>query len=217
MFDLRRISLSSVVVLSALVAGCGSSTPARYYTLQPAPQAIGTAVPRVGYQIEVAPVTVPEQADQPQIMLRAEPNAGALTAMYSDRWSAPLGDEIRSALADTLMDTLGALDVRTLIPAQDIPLWRIQVDVQRFDMVTGGPARLDATWRVRPLRLEGARALICRSVVQLPADQLNVVESLVQAQQQAVVLLAKTIASAIQSGGVQATPAGQQVQMLGCT
>ncbi|CAM4395999.1 ABC-type transport auxiliary lipoprotein component domain-containing protein [Bordetella tumbae] len=213
----RRIPLLSALMLSAVLAGCGGSPSVRYYTLQSDPQTAARSVPRVDYQIEVAPVNVPQQADQPQIMLRPGQGDGALTPMYSDRWSAPLADEIRSALADTLTRTLGALDVQTLTPAPDVPVWRIQVDVQRFDMVVGGPARLDATWRVRPVNVKGGRALLCRSVVQLPADQLNAVNSLVQAQQQAVVLLGNTIASAIQSGGAQATPAAEQVQMLGCT
>ena len=213
----RHLPFLPVLMLSALLAGCGGSPSARFYTLQSDPQPVISGVPRVDYQIEVAPVSVPQQADQPQIMLREEQGDGALTPMYSDRWSAPLADEIRLALADTLTRKLGALDVQTLTPAEDVPVWRIQVDVQRFDMVVGGPARLDATWRVRPLKVKGGRALICRSVVQLPADQFKVVSSLVQAQQQAVQLLAGTIASAIQSGGANATPASEQVQMLGCT
>lgn len=212
----RRLLLVPVLTVSALLAGCAGSPSARYYTLQPSAQTTASGAQRVDYQIEVAPVTVPQQADQPQIMLRSGQGDGALTPMYSDRWSAPLADEIRSALADTLTRTLGALDVQTLTPAPEVPVWRIQVDVQRFDMIVGGPARLDATWRVRPLKVKDARALLCRSVVQLPADQANVVGSLVQAQQQAVALLANTIASAIQSGGMQATPASQQVQLLGC-
>jgi len=212
----RRLLLVPVLTVSALLASCAGSPSARYYTLQPSAQTTASSAQRVDYQIEVAPVTVPQQADQPQIMLRSGQGDGALTPMYSDRWSAPLADEIRSALADNLTRTLGALDVQTLTPAPEVPVWRIQVDVQRFDMIVGGPARLDATWRVRPLKVKDARALLCRSVVQLPADQANVVGSLVQAQQQAVALLANTIASAIQSGGVQATPASQQVQLLGC-
>lgn len=212
----RYLPLLSVVTLAVLLAGCAGSPSARYYTLQADPQAMTSSTQRVDYQIEVVPVSVPQQADQPQIMLREDQGSGALTPMYSDRWSAPLADEIRSALADRLTRQLGALDVQTLTPAPDVPVWRIQVDVQRFDMVVGGPARLDATWRVRPLKVQGGRALVCRSVVQLPADQFKVVSSLVEAQQQAVKLLADTIASAIQSGGANATPAAQSVQMLGC-
>ncbi|MBO1113073.1 PqiC family protein [Bordetella petrii] len=211
----RYVPLLSALALSAALAGCAMSPPARYYTLQPAPQAAPAAAQRVQYQIEVAPVSVPLQADQPQIMLRRHEGDGALTPLYSHRWSAPLSDEIGAALSDVLTHTLGALDVQTLQPADNAPVWRVQVDVQRFDMVSGGPARLDATWRVRPLNLKGARALICRATVQVPADGQDI-PALVQAQQRAVTLLGQTIASAIQSGGAQPAPAGQQIQVWGC-
>jgi len=205
----------SSLALSALLAGCAGSPPARYYTLQAPAQAASPQAGRAGYQIELAPVTVPLQADQPQIMVR-EGDDGALTPLYSDRWSAPLADEIGSALSDTLTRALGALDVRTLRPAADTPVWRVQVDVQRFDMLAGGPVRLDATWRVRPINQKGGAALICRSVAQVPADGTGV-PALVRAQQQAVALLGRTIASAVQSGGTRAVPASPEVQLWGCT
>lgn len=215
MFVTRLPSFLPLLMCATLLAGCAGSPSARYYTLQTEPQAV-EASSRVDYQIEVLPVSVPQQADQPQIMLRESQDDGALTPMYSDRWSAPLADEIRSALADRLTSQLGALDVQTLAPAQDVPVWRIQVDVQRFDMIVGGYARLDATWRVRPLKVKGARALLCRSVVQMPAEDTRVVGSLVQAQQQAVKLLADTIVSGIRSGGNNATAADAAVQIVGC-
>jgi len=211
----RYVPLLSALALSAALAGCAMSPPARYYTLQPAPQAASAGAQRASYQIEVAPVSVPLQADQPQIMLRRHGGDGALTPLYSHRWSAPLSDEIGAALSDVLTGTLGALDVQTLRPADNAPVWRVQVDVQRFDMVSGGPARLDATWRVRPLNLKGARALICRATVEVPADGLGI-PALVQAQQRAVTLLGQAIASAIQSGGVRPGPAGPQIQVWSC-
>lgn len=213
----RTALFAGVTLAAALLAGCSSSPPARFYTLQPPANATAVSTERVGYQIEVVSVTVPEQVDQPQIMLRPEEGSGPLTPIYSDRWSAPLSDEIRGALADTLVNTLGALDVRVLAPAAEVPVWRIQVDVQRFDMVSGGPARLDATWRIRPLKVQGGQALICRSVIQLPADRVDVVGSLVQAQQQAVTLLAQTIASSIKANGVPVASVNAVVQTVGCT
>jgi len=204
----------SALALSALLAGCAGSPPARYYTLQAPAQATPDAH-SAGYQIEVATVSVPQQADQPQIMLRVD--GGALTPLYSDRWSAPLSDEIGAALSDTLTRTLGAIDVQTLRPAEGAPVWRIQVDVQRFDMIAGGPARLDATWRVRPIKVPGGVARVCRTIVQVPADDGTGVPALVRAQQQAVELLGTTIASAIQAGGARATAANAQVQLRDCT
>ncbi|MCD0505702.1 PqiC family protein [Bordetella petrii] len=208
------VPLLSTLALSALLAGCGSSPPARFYTLQPPPQAAAAPEGRAGFQIEIAPVTVPLQADQPQIMLQGAGN-GSLAPLYSERWSAPLADEIGSALSDTLTRTLGALNVQTIRSADDTPVWRVQVDVQRFDMIEGGPARLDATWRARPINLKSARALVCRTAVEVPAEGGGI-EALVRAQQHAAALLAQTIASGIQAQGARATPAGPQVRVIGC-
>ncbi|MVW70603.1 membrane integrity-associated transporter subunit PqiC [Bordetella sp. 15P40C-2] len=211
----RKLILPALA-MAVLLTGCGGSPNARYYTLQSSSQAIPAAPARIEYQIEVAPVSVPEQADQPQLMLRDGPGEGELMPMYSDRWSAPLGNEIRSALADTLTAKLGALDVNSLAPARDVPVWRVQANVQRFDMIVGGPVRLDATWRVRPIKVSGAAPLLCRTVIELPAQGNAVVGSLVEAQQQAVALLGQTIASAIESGGARALPASAEVRLLGC-
>ncbi|KCB43908.1 membrane integrity-associated transporter subunit PqiC [Bordetella hinzii] len=209
---MKPIRLCAALILLSGLAACGSSPPARYYTLQ-APAGGGTATAgNAGFMIEVLPVIVPAQADQPQIMLRT--GAGSIAPLYSDRWSAPLGDELRSALSDGLTRELGALDVRVVRPPAETPVWRVQTDVQRFDVSTQGPAVLDVTWRARPISLKG-QALICRSVITVPAAGGDV-PKLVAAQQQAVALLARTIASGIRRGGQGAEPAGPEVSLQGC-
>jgi uncharacterized lipoprotein YmbA len=150
-------------------------------------------------------------------MLRS--GSGELTAQYSDRWSGPLPGELRNALSMVLTRQLGVPDVRGLAPSPGLPVWRVQVDVQRFDASTAGPAVIDATWRVRPLQGAGA-GLLCRTRVEtpvaMPAGSTGL-EPVVVAEQQAVALLGRTIASAVQSQGRQATAASPGVRMLQCT
>ena len=201
------------VGVAAVLAACGTSPAPRYYTLLAPQQAAPASTGNASYMIEVLPVVVPGQADQPQIMLRT--GAGTVAPLYSDRWTGALPDELRSALSDGLTRELGVLDVQVVRPAPGAPVWRVQTDVQRFDMNDGGPAVLDATWRARPLNAQG-RGLVCRTVVSVPADGTGVAE-LVAAQQQAAQLLARTIASAIRSGGQEAQPAGEHVRVSGCT
>jgi uncharacterized lipoprotein YmbA len=212
---------SALAVLAAALSGCAGSPPVRYYTLT-APEQAGASAPApvsapAGYAIDVAPVSVPAQADLPQLMLRS--GSGELTAQYSDRWSAPLPNELRNALSLALTRQLGVPDVRRLAPAPGLPVWRVQVDVQRFDASTAGPAVIDATWRVRPL--QGADAgLLCRSRIDVPVAMpagSTGLEAVVVAEQQAVALLGRTIASAVQSQGRQATAASPMVRMLQCT
>ena len=201
------------VGVAAALAACGTSPAPRYYTLLAPQQAASASTGNASYMIEVLPVTVPGQADQPQIMLRT--GAGTVAPLYSDRWTGALPDELRLALSDGLTRELGVLDVQVVRPAPGAPVWRVPTDVQRFDMNDGGPAVLDATWRARPLNAQG-RGLVCRTVVSVPSDGTGVA-GLVTAQQQAAQLLARTIASAIRSGGQDAQPAGDQVRVSGCT
>jgi uncharacterized lipoprotein YmbA len=91
-------------------------------------------------------------------------------------------------------------------------VWRVQTDVQRFELVSGSMAQLDATWRVRPVNMKGT-GLICRSVVTENVSETGV-PALIAAQQRAVVSLAGAMASAMRGQ----TPAGSgSVQMLGCS
>ncbi|WP_019939797.1 membrane integrity-associated transporter subunit PqiC [Bordetella sp. FB-8] len=195
--------LGALAVLAAL-SGCAGSPPVRYYTLTAPEQAIAPAAGSAGYAIDVAPVSVPAQADQPQLMLRS--GSGELTAQYSDRWSAPLPNELRNALSIVMTRQLGVPDIRRLASPPGLPVWRVQVDVQRFDASTAGPAVIDATWRVRPLQGTGA-GLLCRSRVEVPVQMPSGSTDLapvVVAEQKAVALLGFAIASAVRSQGKQA-------------
>jgi len=201
----------SLLVAGAALAGCGSSPPVHYYTLQgPAAPAPASAAAPAGFLIEVQPVSLSTQADQPQLMVRT--GDGSVSALYSERWSSPLGDELRGALSDALKRELGALDVQAVKPGPGEPVWRVQTDVQRFDLVSGSMAQLDATWRVRPVNMKGT-GLLCRSLVTEPVSEAGV-PALIAAQQRAVVSLAGVMASAMRDQ----TPAGSgSVQMLGCS
>ncbi|EHK63260.1 PqiC family protein [Achromobacter arsenitoxydans] len=205
-----RAALAALVLAGALAA-CGSSPPVHYYTLQtPAAGQAAQGAPAASFLIEVLPVSISTQADQPQLMVRT--GDGSVSALYSERWSSPLGDELRGALSDALKRELGALDVQVVKPGPGAPVWRVQTDVQRFELVSGSMAQLDATWRVRPVNMKGS-GLLCRSVVTEPVSD-DAVPSLIAAQQRAVVSLAGAMASAIRGQ----SPAGSaSVQMMGCS
>lgn len=208
----------ALALLAAALAGCSTSPPVHYYTLltPEAGQGASTAGTqgdgKPPYLLDVLPVSVPPQADQPQIMMREAD--GVVAAYYSDRWTAPLSDEIRGALSYNLVRDLGVLDVQSINAPANAALWRVQVDVQRFDAMAGAGAVLDATWRVRPVNLPG-RTLLCRSLIQIPLDGASPARA-VAAQQKATVALAATIASGIRSGGTRAEAGSQAVQLKGC-
>jgi len=205
-------------VLGAALAGCSTSPPVHYYTLltpdagQESRAAARSDGGKPPFLLDVLPVTVPPQADQPQIMLRE--SDGVVAAYYSDRWTAPLSDEIRGAVSYNLVRDLGVVDVQSINAPANAAMWRVQLDVQRFDATAHGEAVLDATWRVRPMNLPG-RTLLCRSVIHVPLDGATPARA-VAAQQRATADLAATIASGIRAGGARAQPVSEAVQLKGC-
>ena len=192
----RFLLLRRAVAVMALLlaAGCAGSPPVAYYTLvssAPAtPNAAGAADEAL---VEVVPVTVPAQVDQPQMMLRD--SSGVVSPLYSQRWTAPLGDEVRAAVADRLTRELGIMDVNAVKPARGQPVWRVQIDVQRFDSIDGEAAVLDATWRLRGINMRAPGAL-CRTQVRVPVDAPGTV-ALVRAHQTAMHILSRRIADRI--------------------
>lgn len=218
---------------AAALAGCAGSPPASYYTLLPsastmAPMAGVSATGNLAagnpvavtpaFALEIMPVNVPLQVDQPQIMLRTAEDA--LSPMYSQRWASPLAEELQAALSHAMTATLGAPDVSALGASAGVPVWRVQVDVQRFDMLLGGPALIDATWRIRQSgaargKPAATTALLCRSLVRIPAPDADL-PALVLAQQRAVATLAQTISSAIRLDA-RVPSSTDTVQMLGCS
>jgi uncharacterized lipoprotein YmbA len=209
----RSFAVATFAAILGLT-GCASSPPVHFYTLVRNASANSDS-PHSGDHllIDVAAVSVPAQADQAQLMVRQP--SGEILALYSERWTSPLADEFRDALSDQLIGDLHAIDVQTVKPPADAPIWRIQVDVQRFDSLLGKEALMDATWRVRPINV-GAPQLLCSVRVRVPPVDATV-QAIVNAHQEAVVQLAATIASAVRSRGQSAEAPSDKVTISGCS
>ena len=193
-----------------ILAGCAGSPPVRYYTLvAPAPSALTPHSLARDVMVEVAPVNVPAQVDQPQIMLRDV--TGHVVPYHSDRWTSPLSDEVQAALSDGLTRRLGVIDVRGIKPASGQPIWRVQVDVQRFDSLENIAAVLDATWRLRAHNIAQAPTSVCRTQIRVDTAQAGVA-GLTMAHQEALQRLSEAIANRLR--GLDTAPVGvvQQCQ-----
>ncbi|WP_280151110.1 PqiC family protein [Piscinibacter sp. XHJ-5] len=150
-----------MLAVSLLIGAC--STPKleeRFHTLLPAqraaPAPAATAIP-----VDVTPVAVPAQVDHAQWVVR-QPDE-SLLMLEQDRWAAPLGDELRGAIVERLTSQWGAIDVRGV--AQPAPaVWRLRVDVQRFESIPGREARLEATWSLSASQ-RGVAPLVCRTAL----------------------------------------------------
>jgi len=140
--------LALAVALAAALSAC-SSAPVRFLTLVPPPPDSG------GVQAESGPtlsISVPSQVDQPELVVR-QPD-GSMALLESERWIAPVGDEIRSALG---------LALQRQWPAASAP-GHIRVEVQRFDSAPGSYALIEAGWTIT-LDTDPKRSVSCRSIV----------------------------------------------------
>ncbi len=202
--DARRTV--AVTVLVAALAGCGTTPATRFYTLlRPADAAPATEADTASpaFAIDVLPVAVPEQVDVPQLVLRR--GSGELSLVETRQWAAPLGRELRAALSDRLRRTLAVADVHRITAVAGMPVWRVKVDIARFDSALGRYALLDAAWSIGDDRGPVRIACATRAIEPAAGDY----EALVAAHQRAVLRLADQIAVGVgllQSGAAARCP-----------
>lgn len=203
----RQGHLLAALLSVALVCGCASTQETRFYTLLAPAPAIAEAAPAAAFAIEVLPVSVPEQVDVPQLVLRR--SDGELSLVESRQWVAPLGRELRAALADRLTQVLGARDVHRLAAVSGVQVWRVKVDVARFDSVLGRYVLLDAGWSIGGNGNGNGNGARLTCATQVREDVGSSYEALVAGHQRALAGVADRIAGAIRqlaAGGTAACP-----------
>jgi uncharacterized protein len=139
-----RIGSWLPAVLLAAV-GCGTSAPARFYTLDAT--ATPSGGPALAASVLVGPVTIPSSVDRPQFVAAIAPNRVDIDDF--NRWAAPLEDSIARVVADDLTTLLGTPDVAVAPMANFEPTYRVTIDVQRFESIPGEAALIDALWTLR--------------------------------------------------------------------
>lgn len=157
---LHRAWLMSALALAlALALGACSTPPAlRLHTLMPDPAPPAEA-PGPPLAIQLGPVVVPAQVDQPQWLVRLPD--GTLALLDNERWASPLRDELRAALRETLARRWGVQDAAG--PVTAAAAWRINLELLRLDSTPAREARLDAQWAIAALRpAAGQPPLGCR-------------------------------------------------------
>ncbi|WP_293776004.1 membrane integrity-associated transporter subunit PqiC [uncultured Oxalicibacterium sp.] len=185
------IRLVSVLGCALLLSAC-SSAPVRYHTLlAPSSAPLSATAARVPFVVEVLPVGIPAQLDQPQLVVRQD--ASSLTLLEGERWAAPLADEFRQALSAELSMRLGTQDVAGLSAPPGRKVLRLKVQVRRLDAWPSQAVELEADWRLRFADERENALLVCggRFRQQAAGDYAQ----LVKAQQAAVAALAERISA----------------------
>ncbi|KGI77777.1 hypothetical protein LF63_0104940 [Oleiagrimonas soli] len=189
-------------VLVLALTACASA-PTQFFTLLPQTTTSASA-PAAAYRIAVLPVTIPAQVDQPQLVVRQSDDRVAL--LEGEQWIGPLGDQIRAAVSDRLGRDLGAVDVYGLPQADTGTVFRIKLDVRRFESVAGQYAQIDAAWSVREHGAKGAggSTMSCASTIKEPVG--DGYAALVHGHQQALAALSERIADVVRSMVAGDTP-----------
>ena len=177
-----------------LLSGCASPAP-HYYTLTTAPEMPSAVPPPASFVLRVEPVMLPEQLNQPQLVMRK--SNGEIRLSDDALWAAPLPEEIRSALSARLERSLNTTEISSLMPPAGKPVIALRVTVRQLDVWPQHQATLTARWQ---LQFGAAgNSLTCYSQHQLAAPQD--LPALVVLQQKLITTLADDVASAIKSQG----------------
>jgi len=139
----RFVHVVWVALVPALLGGCGTPAPSRFYSLDAPATGSGTLSARCAVVVE--PVSIPASVDRPQFLVRIAPNWADVDEF--NPWVAPLGNQIADAVTANLAALLGTPNVATAPSANSD--YRVLVNVQRFESVRGQTALLGAVWTVQ--------------------------------------------------------------------
>jgi len=179
----------ALLLAAALLAGCGSTTPA-FYTLS----AEGKLPSGGGTSIGVGPVTLAEYVNRRNLVIQTGPNL--IEVAQSHRWAGDLDNSVARVLATNLGRRLGTGNVRTYPWQRDSEIdYQVAVDIREFIAGDDGHARIEATWRV--YSLPGSRLVRTRTFVGKEPVAAEDYESVVAAQSRLLGKLSADIAAGI--------------------
>lgn len=185
--------MAALFLTVSLLAGCSRSPRVTFFTLNTSatPE---TAAP-APVSVTIASVTLPDLVDQPQLVVRTTPNQVDILETY--RWAEPLKRGIPRVIAADLALLLPQARVSAYPQNAGLDAdYRVQLDIERFEMSVGEDVALDALWSIR--RTGDDVPKTGRSTVREPAGGAGY-DVLVAAQSRALAVLSRDIAQAIRA------------------
>jgi hypothetical protein len=180
-----------IPILLLATMGCASA-PSKFYALESTASASGGVSVRDA--VIVGPVSIPAAVDRPEFVVQVAQNRVQVDEF--NRWIAPLGDGIARTVSADLVALLGTTEVATAPLANFQPIYRVTIDVQRFESTQGEAALVEAVWVVRRTTSGAGRA--GRTVAREPV-QGEGFDALAAAHSRAIATLSGDIAAAIRS------------------
>lgn len=143
--------------LALVLAGCGSSPPTHYYTLDPVPAA---ARPAAGAPLQVVAVHIPPSLDRQEMVRQTAANQ--VDVSDQNRWSAPFDQMAQRVLTQDLAARLpkGAV----ILPQQPAPpnARKVVIDILQFERQASGDVTFDGSWSL--LRADSTTPVASRHV-----------------------------------------------------
>jgi uncharacterized protein len=187
------------IFIALLLTACGTSPPAKFYTLTPIPiQSLSETVvkPEKIKFIAIGPIEIPEYLDRIEIVTRAEENQ--LVISEFDLWGGSIKTDISRVLVENIGsfltgDVMGVIAWKTNMGES----YRVHIILNRFEAISGGNLILKAQWAL--FDKEGKIFLSFKEIsVTKPVKGSNY-SSIVASMSEALGDLSKAIAESIKS------------------
>jgi uncharacterized protein len=196
---------------AATLLGACSSAPTHYHSLTPIHQTIppsspGTIVctsgttgptssePEPASTVLLAHLAVPVEADRMQLLLHQTPTR--LSVYETERWAAPLADQISIILIDNLRNALPNLSITgdPLLIGAGTPL-QLNMEIEELDALAGKEATVRAQWRLSVRDSAASQTGTCTARQPLRSTGID---ELVLAWSRALADISSTLADSIQ-------------------
>ena len=190
----------AAAVAALALAACGTTAPARFYSLSTTATATTNATaagaPASSVTVVVGPVSIPATVDRPEFVTTASLNSVEVNAF--NRWAEPLNDGIARTVAGNLAALLGGATVAVAPLANFAPTYRVSLRVQRFESTLNESVLVEAVWVVRkePNGLAQSGHTLARETVSGPGF-----DALTAAHSRALATVSADIAAAIRAAG----------------
>ena len=188
-----RIAYATIFVGVMMLAACGRTPPAKFYTLQPVqPSSPGSSLP-ADVAIAVGPVAIPAAHDRQEIVTRGAKNEVSISEFH--RWAGPLQKNIAAVLSQNIGALLGTERI-TPFTRENIfrPTHRVVINIDRYDSQFSKEFLLETTWSIKDIQ-RNQTLLVQGSIVRKPLAS-STYEDLVAAQSQTLAVLSEEIAKA---------------------
>ena len=145
--SLSRLGFISLFLVTGLI-GCASSPLPTFYVLSPVVPVMAKSSDAAQKTVLLERVTVADYLNRPQIVRGTQ--GARLLLSETARWGEPLENGIQRVLTDNLYRLgQGRLAVISQGGSQVQPVYRLSVEINRFEMDSSQIAHLGVRWRLK--------------------------------------------------------------------